>query len=66
MTDNFNTLLEESFDNVQLFKEGELLKGVIVEINNKTVTISIGGKSEGYIPLEEFNADEIKVGAKLI
>lgn len=43
--------------------EGEIVKGRIVAITDTDVTVDIGFKSEGVIPLAEFtNKDELKVG----
>jgi small subunit ribosomal protein S1 len=43
--------------------EGEIVKGRIVAIGDTEVTVDIGFKSEGNVPLAEFkNRDELKVG----
>ncbi|NTW57367.1 MAG: 30S ribosomal protein S1 [Chlorobiaceae bacterium] len=43
--------------------ENEIVKGRIVSISNKDVTIDVGFKSEGIVSLLEFRADdEVKVG----
>jgi small subunit ribosomal protein S1 len=43
--------------------EGEIVKGRIVYIGDTEVTVDIGFKSEGNVPLAEFkNRDELKVG----
>jgi small subunit ribosomal protein S1 len=43
--------------------EGEIVKGRIVHIGDTEVTVDIGFKSEGNVPLAEFkNRDELKVG----
>jgi small subunit ribosomal protein S1 len=53
-------LYSESFRDV---KEGELVKGKIVRIQDDNVIVDIGFKSEGVIPKAEFTSDsEIKVG----
>ncbi|MCS7053242.1 MAG: 30S ribosomal protein S1 [Ignavibacterium sp.] len=53
-------LYSESFRDV---KEGELVKGKIVRIQNDNVIVDIGFKSEGAIPISEFPPDaELKVG----
>jgi small subunit ribosomal protein S1 len=53
-------LYSESFRDV---KEGELVKGKIVRIQNDNVIVDIGFKSEGAIPLSEFPPDaDLKVG----
>jgi len=43
--------------------EGEIVKGRIVAIGDTEVTVDIGFKSEGNVPLAEFkNRDELKIG----
>lgn len=44
-------------------KEGEIVTGKVIEINDREVIIDIGYKSEGIIPTSEFlDINEIKVG----
>lgn len=38
-------------------KEGEIVLGRILAVNNQDVMIDIGFKSEGSVPLEEFGGD---------
>ena len=50
-------------DTLSDFVEGELIVGKILAIGDKEVTVDIGFKSEGVVPIEEFsNPDELKVG----
>ena len=45
------------------FKEGEIVKGKVIAIGEKDVSVDIGFKSEGTVALEEFGgAQEIKIG----
>ncbi len=45
------------------FVEGELVVGKILGVNNKEVSVDIGFKSEGVIPIEEFSdVNSIEVG----
>ncbi|MBF0215623.1 MAG: 30S ribosomal protein S1 [Candidatus Omnitrophica bacterium] len=47
-------------------KEGEIVKGTVVQIGNKDVLVDIGYKSEGVIMKSELSdPDEIKIGDKL-
>lgn len=63
MTENFENLLSEFEETTQDLSEGSVIKGVIVEIDDKAATVDVGGKAVGYVPLEEFKADgEIKIG----
>jgi small subunit ribosomal protein S1 len=48
-------LYEESF---RTLHEGEVLKGVIVQIDKEHVMVDIGSKSEGRIALHEFTDDD--------
>ncbi len=53
-------LYNESFKDI---KEGEILAGRIVGINDDSVVVDVGFKSDGTIPRSEFTAtDEIKIG----
>lgn len=46
--------------------EGEIVKGRIVAIADNEVSVDIGFKSEGVVPLAEFtNKDELKVGDEI-
>src|SRR5437867_4167834 len=45
------------------FKEGSIVKGRILEVRPREVLVDIGYKSEGVIPLSEFDdPDAIQVG----
>jgi small subunit ribosomal protein S1 len=46
--------------------EGEIVKGRIVAIGENDVSVDIGFKSEGTVPIAEFpNRDELKVGGEI-
>lgn len=61
--EDFATVFEQYNKDFQELKEGSVVKGVIIGINDKMVAVDIGGKSDGYVPVSEFKADgEIKVG----
>ncbi len=46
--------------------EGEIVKGRVVSINEKDVTIDVGLKSEGIVPLMEFkDPSSVKVGDEI-
>jgi small subunit ribosomal protein S1 len=56
-------LYSDSFRDV---KEGELIKGKIVRIQDDNVILDVGFKSEGSIPKAEFtNPDELKIGKEV-
>ena len=49
--ESFGEIFEASLRSIEA---GEVVKGTIVEIDNDSVTVDIGFKSEGIIPLMEF------------
>ena len=53
--DDFAKLFEES-ERENSVSPGEVVKGEVVEIANGMVTVDIGYKSEGQIPLQEFSS----------
>ncbi len=65
-TENFQTLYEESFKEIA---EGQILKGTVIEITPDHVTVDVGYKSEGQIPMEEFQKRrrnlDVKVGDRI-
>jgi small subunit ribosomal protein S1 len=65
--ETFAALFEASIEKDTFAKEGEIIKGTVVQLDRDFVVIDIGGKSEGMIALREFPAstDEspaVKVG----
>ena len=51
--------LEEAYDNsIKAFTDGEIVKGIVVDVTREEVMIDIGFKSEGYIPASEFDTGE--------
>jgi len=65
---SFESLLDESFKGVKSF-EGSVVEGTVVGMDDEFVTLDVGLKSEGRIPLREFSPQgvkaEIKVGDKV-
>ena len=53
--ENFADLLAESFAEDTAI-EGSVVKGQVVEVTDDYVTIDVGLKSEGRVPLREFAA----------
>jgi small subunit ribosomal protein S1 len=47
------------------FREGSIVKGTILEIRPQIVLVDIGYKSEGAIPSNEFEDDEIEIGDEI-
>ncbi len=61
-TENFQTLYEESFKEIT---EGQILKGTVIEITPDHVTVDVGYKCEGQIPMEEFLKRNRKLDVKV-
>lgn len=65
VTENFAQLFEEYLEHNEL-AEGQVVKGTVTSVENGFVTIDVGLKSEGRIPLKEFGhgpkAAELKAG----
>ena len=65
---SFSSMLDESFKGVKSF-EGSVVEGTVVGIDDEFVTLDVGLKSEGRIPLREFapagGRAEIKMGDKV-
>jgi len=65
---SFESLLDESFKGVKSF-EGSVVEGTVVGIDDEFVTLDVGLKSEGRIPLREFSPAgakaEVKMGDKV-
>jgi len=56
-------LYEQSISDI---KEGEVLKGIVVQIGEKDVLVDIGYKSEGVVHKSEIaDPDELKIGDKI-
>jgi len=66
--ENFEALLEE-YEAKSGAKEGEIVTGTVIAIGGDYVTVDIGYKSEGQIPIEEFTGTaagmKLKVGDKI-
>lgn len=59
--ENFEELLNEQFGNKGLV--GSVVKGTIINLSDDYVTVDVGLKSEGRIPLREFGQNpELKIG----
>ncbi len=54
--DNFQTQLQEQYlKSMDHLEEGELVDGQVIEVSSDCVFIDVGAKSEGKIPLVEFD-----------
>ncbi|MFZ5515670.1 MAG: 30S ribosomal protein S1 [Candidatus Zhuqueibacterota bacterium] len=65
-SEEYDQLCKLYEDTISDYVEGELVVGKILAIGSKDVTVDIGFKSEGTVPLEEFtNLSDLKVGADI-
>jgi len=66
MSEMQNSLQEEYLNKLDGIEEGQLITGHVVEITGENVFVDVGFKSEGRIPVEEFEelpsiGDEVQV-----
>ena len=54
--DELSALIDEHF---REFKEGSIVNGTILDIRPQVVVVDIGYKSEGAIPVSEFEVDGV-------
>jgi len=57
-----NDLIDSRF---REFREGSIVKGTILEIRPQVVLVDVGYKSEGAIPSNEFEDEEIEIGDEI-
>ena len=58
--------LKQGSRGAKLVTQGEIVKGIIIEVRSKEVLVDIGYKSEGVVPVNEFlEPDAIKLGAEI-
>src|SRR3954452_22486028 len=66
--EDFASLLEESFkgrgDGKGILKEGEIVKGTVVQVTKDYAVVDIGYKSEGQISISEFTSPRGEVTLK--
>ena len=60
--EDFEKLLDQYDSEIVIYNEGDIASGTVIDIDNKTVTVDIGGKTVGYVPLSEFGDEKIEVG----
>jgi len=61
-SEDFQTLYEES---LRTLEEGQILRGTVIDITPDHVTVDVGYKSEGQIPMQEFLKRDRKVDVKI-
>jgi small subunit ribosomal protein S1 len=58
--------LEELYNqSIKIIREEQVIKGKIVSVSSKEVLVDVGFKSEGIVPVAEFNAGDLEVGKVL-
>jgi len=62
LKEDFAKLLEEYFKSRE--KKKKIIEGTVIKINGRDVFIDYGGKSEGIVPIEEFE-NPPKIGDKI-
>ena len=60
MSENFAALLDENLNTLEM-QPGTIVSGVVLDLDKEWVTVHVGLKSEGIIPLDEFKDVEGKV-----
>ncbi|MBU0650983.1 S1 RNA-binding domain-containing protein [bacterium] len=58
--------LEDIYSMMDSFKEGDVIKGVVVKVDKRDIFVDIGYKSEGVIQKSDFrDSDELTVGSEI-
>ncbi|MDD3345488.1 MAG: 30S ribosomal protein S1 [Candidatus Omnitrophica bacterium] len=58
--------LEQLYNqSIKEMKEGQVVTGKIVGIKNKEVLVDVGFKSEGIVPITEFNTADLEMGREM-
>src|SRR5438105_2913920 len=60
----FDRLLDMYDVSFKNFAEGEVVKGIVLQVSDSEVIVDVGYKSEGIIPVDEFRDETGKVGVK--
>ena len=64
MTESFAALLDESLGTLDM-QPGSIVSGVVLDVDNDWVTVHVGLKSEGVVPLDEFRNNEGEVNIEV-
>ena len=68
MSETFASLLDESLQTLDM-QPGSIVSGVVLDVDKDWVTVHVGLKSEGVIPLDEFRNNkgevDVEVGAEV-
>jgi len=68
MSETFASLLDESLQTLDM-QPGSIVSGVVLDVDKDWVTVHVGLKSEGVIPLDEFRNNkgevDVEVGSEV-
>jgi small subunit ribosomal protein S1 len=59
---DFQSLFESSLQELHV---GDVVRGTVVQVNDDTVIVDVGYKSEGVIPIEEFRDEDGQLNVKV-
>jgi small subunit ribosomal protein S1 len=62
LKESFSDLLSDFNNESQSYEEGNILKGIVVSIDDEVIGIDIGSKSIGYVVANEFKNEDVKIG----
>src|SRR2546426_708907 len=62
--EEFERLLDMYDVSFKNFAEGEVVKGIVLQVSDSEVIVDVGYKSEGIIPLDEFRGEDGKIVVK--
>jgi small subunit ribosomal protein S1 len=63
--EEFERLLDMYDVSFKNFAEGEVVKGVVLQVSDSEVIVDVGYKSEGIIPVDEFRDETGKISIKV-
>lgn len=64
--DEFQKFEQIYSSTINKFSDGEIVLGRIISIDSKEVSVDIGFKSEGVVPIDEFNnLEDLKIGDEI-
>ena len=61
----FDRLLDMYDVSFKNFAEGEVVKGIVLQVSDSEVIVDVGYKSEGIIPVDEFRDETGKLSIKV-
>ncbi len=61
---DYAQMLDSYYGGFKKFSEGDVIRGRVVNVSESKVTVDIGFKSEGVIPIEEFAGENGKIDVR--